>query len=58
MVSIMLDTKDWPIKKETTFEFGHFTTPFGQFFANYKYIFHKTEGLIVSKSQLDRKTTT
>ena len=27
--------KDWPIKKETTFEFSLFTTLFGQFFANY-----------------------
>ena len=39
--------KDWPIKKMTTFEFGHFTTIFGHFFANYIYIFHKTEVLMV-----------
>ena len=43
----MLVCKDWPIKKETTFEFDHFTTLFGQFFANYIYIFHKTEVLLV-----------
>ena len=41
------DSKDWPIKKMTTFEFGHFTTSFGHFFANYIYIFHKTEVLMV-----------
>ena len=40
-------TKDWPIKKMTNFELGHFTTIFGHFFANYIYIFHKTEVLMV-----------
>ena len=39
--------KDWPIKKETTFAFGRFTTRFGKFFANYIDIFHKTEVLMV-----------
>ena len=34
-------------KKMTTFEFGHFKTIFGHFFANYIYIFHKTEVLMV-----------
>ena len=29
--------------KETTFAFGHFTTIYGHFFANYIDIFHKTE---------------
>ena len=40
-------SKDWPIKKMTTYEFGHFTTIFGHFFANYIYISHKTEVLVV-----------
>ena len=39
--------KDWPIKKMTNFKLGHFTTIFGHFFANYIYIFHKTEVLMV-----------
>ena len=43
----ILEGKDWPIKKMTNFEFGHFTTIFGHFFANYIYIFHKTEVLMV-----------
>ena len=45
--AIDIENKDWPIKKMTTFEFGHFTTIFGHFFANYIYIFHKTEVLMV-----------
>ena len=39
--------KDWPIKKMTTYEFGYFITIFGHFFANYIYISHKTEVLMV-----------
>ena len=30
--------------KDTTFEFGHFMTISGHFFANYINIFHKTDG--------------
>ena len=40
-------TKDWPIKKMTNLELGHFTTIFGYFCANYIYIFHKNEALMV-----------
>ena len=54
-------SKEWRLIKETTFEFGYFTTIFGDFLANYIHIFHKTEvlmiifkGLNVSKSQLDK----
>ena len=42
-----LQCKDWPIKKMTTYEFGYFITIFGHFFANYIYISHKTEVLMV-----------
>ena len=36
------NSEDWPIKKLTTFEFGHFPTIFGHFFANYIYISYGT----------------
>jgi hypothetical protein len=39
--------KTGDLKKKTIFEFGHFTTIFGHFFANYIDIFHKTEVLTV-----------
>ena len=34
-------TKDWELKKETTFAFGYFSTTSGHFFTIYICIFHK-----------------
>ena len=54
--------KDWRLKKETTFAFGHFMTISGHFITNYITIFHKKcgsdghfEGLNNPQSQFGQK---
>ena len=41
------ESKDWGLKKLTTFAFGHFTNISGHYIANYVNIFHKSVVLMV-----------